>query len=119
MATQDKLVSLGMWPEMAKALEGDWAMGLTAAGSTQATAFPLAADSNIFTTVAASAGAILRPVPGRQVILNSGANALLVYPPVGGKINALATNAGFSQTAAKSAEYTSPDGVTFIAILSA
>lgn len=119
MATQDKLVALGMWPEVAKALEGDWGQNLTALGSTQATAFPLVADSNIFSTVAASTGAILRPVPGRQIVLNNGANALSVYPPVGGKINALATNAAFSQTAAKSAEYTSPDGVVFIAILSA
>nr|WP_314859322.1 hypothetical protein [uncultured Undibacterium sp.] len=119
MATQDKLVSLGMWPTLAAALEGDWATAVTATGATQATAVLLTADTTMFSTVAASTGAVLRPVVGRQIVFNGGANALLVYPPVGGKVNALATNAGFSQAAGKVAEFVSPDGVIFIALLSA
>ena len=119
MATQDKLVKLGMWPEVAKALAGDFATGLTATGSTQATAYPLTTDTNAFSTVAASTGAQLRAIPGRQIILNAGANALSVYPPLGGNINALAANAAFSQTAGKAAEYFSADGVFFIALMGA
>jgi hypothetical protein len=35
----------------------------------------------------------------RVTIINTAANAVLVYPASGGKINSLATNAAFSQAA--------------------
>lgn len=74
------------------------AVGLTAAGTTQATALALTNSINEFTTVAAGTGGILpTPEPGEDTfVANAGANALLIYPPVGGSIDALATNAGFS-----------------------
>lgn len=74
------------------------ATGLIATGNTQGTALALAADINMFATVAASSGAIL-PVmnPGDVLtVFNGGANALSLYPPVGGKINALGTNAAYA-----------------------
>ena len=71
--------------------------GLTAAGSTQGTALviPLGQDSSILTTVAASTGVILPGGAGVGVgedysVANHGANAVLVYPAVGGKIGTLA-----------------------------
>jgi hypothetical protein len=85
---------------------------LTATGSTQGTALaiPLGQDSSIFTTVAASTGALLPGGPGVGIgeeysVANHGANALLVYPAVGGKIGTLATNAGYSLPAG--------NGITF------
>jgi len=58
----------------------------------------LAADVNRFTTVAANAGALLPLMnPGDSMtVFNSGANALLLFPPVGAKINAIATNGSYS-----------------------
>ena len=81
--------------------------GLSAAGSTQATALPLPGDGNIFSTVAASQGAILldRDIGDVIWVVNGGASALLVYPPVGGQINALAANAGFSLATGRAAKF--------------
>ena len=119
MSTQDKLARVGFWSEAAKAINGDVATAQTAAGTTQADAFALSADTTMFGTVGAGAGAILRAVPGRQMIYNGGANACLVYPPVGGTINSGAANASFSVATTKSAQFYSADGVTFVAVLSA
>lgn len=73
---------------------------ITAAGSTQATATVLNNPAGIYnvTTTPAGTGVILPPSQaGAQVVVaNNGANALLIYPAVGEKINGLAANAGFS-----------------------
>lgn len=120
MSTADKLARLGVWPEEAVAVSaGDWSAGAVAAGTTQATAAPLVSDITKFATVAASSGCLLRAVPGRQVVFNGGANALAVYPPVGGTINAGAADAAFAVAAAKSAMFLSTDGLNFVAVLSA
>jgi hypothetical protein len=76
--------------------------GLTATGSSQATAFPLTNNTlHEFTTVAASTGAIL-PVgvtPSEVTIYNSGASTLTLYPPMGGSIDAGSANASVSLAA--------------------
>jgi hypothetical protein len=103
MPAQGKnLVGAGLSAQAAGAITGNSANGLVSAGTTQATALPLPADVNRFVTVAASSGTILPPMNQGDwvVIRNQGANALLVYPPVGGIINALALNAGYSVAAA-------------------
>jgi hypothetical protein len=89
--------------------------GLTATGNNQATALALPTDFNVFTTVAASTGAIL---PGAQdtsatpgivlptdqiTVVNHGANTLSVYPQSGGKIANGSANAAFSVPANKTA----------------
>lgn len=83
--------------------------GLTATGNAQGNALPLPSDFNVFTTVAASTGAIL-PASGPNVnitdsyiVVNHGANALSVYPPSGGKVANGATNAALSVAAGKTA----------------
>jgi len=95
---------------------------LTALGSTQGTALTLPSNVNRFTTVAASTGAIVPATaqPGDEyIVANSGANALLVYPPTGGAIAGGATNAGFSVAANKSAYFVVISATFIAAILSA
>lgn len=87
------------------------ATGLTAAGTTQATALALAKQVNVVTTVAAGSGVILAAltfVAGlcvEIIIINAGANALLAYPPSGATINALAVNVAFSVAAGAIARF--------------
>lgn len=98
MSLQARLVAAGLSAIQAQAIQGTVASGLTAAGTTQATALPLGADNNSFTTVAASSGCILPAMnPGDDVtIYNGGAQTLSVYPPVGGQIKGLGTNAAYA-----------------------
>ena len=71
---------------------------LTATGSTQGTALALFRSLNNVTTVAASTGVVFPTATAgmRIVIRNGGANALNIYPAVGGQINSLGTNIAFS-----------------------
>lgn len=98
MPVQARMVVAGMSAPAAQASVGVSATGLTATGSTQATALQLGADVNKFTTVAASTGCILPAMNGGDniVVVNSGANALSLYPPVGASINALGANTAYS-----------------------
>lgn len=99
MSLQARIVASGLSAINAQAIQGTVAVGLTAAGTVQANALPLGADVNQFTTVGAGTGAILPAMnPGDEIVLTIAgvANALLLYPPVGGKINALGVNAGYS-----------------------
>ena len=72
------------------------ATGLTAAGTTQATALALNNQYNVVSTVAANSGTVL-PAPGAGGLIvtinNRGANTLNVYPNSGATIDALAANA--------------------------
>ncbi len=79
--------------------------GLSAAGTTQATATIITKQTNQFTTVAAGQGAILpSPEQGEVIfVANGGASALNIYPAVGHSINALAANAAFSLAVGKNA----------------
>lgn len=74
------------------------ALGIVAKGSGQTDALPLASDWNSVDTISTGSGVII-PVlaPGADCIVwNGGGNPLKVYPPVGSKIDALATNAAYS-----------------------
>jgi hypothetical protein len=122
MPQAKKLVTAGISGTAANATVGDVGNTLTATGATQATALALPNDVNRFTTVAAGTGTILPAMnPGDSVIIrNGGANALLVYPPVGGLINALATNAGYSvATATPFCKIVCVDALTYIAMQAA
>ena len=118
-----KMVNAGLAPLAASQISGDFQGGLTAAGTTQATALGVYTDNVIVTTCAAGAGVILQGPSfgqGDSVFCqNLGANALLVYPPVGGQINALALNAGFSVPAGKSVLLVSTGNGNFGTLLSA
>lgn len=72
--------------------------GLTSTGTNQATALALTQEVNVLGTVASGTGVTLPAgFAGREVsVFNRGLNDLLIYPPVGATINALAVNASFS-----------------------
>lgn len=107
MPTQANLTGSGCAPLQARASMGFPSTGLTAVGSTQGTALVLPSDFNVISTAAASTGAIL-PATGYQyqvcdtiIIANHGANAITVYPPVGGTIGTASANTGISLPAGK------------------
>ena len=95
--------------------------GLSAAGTTQGTATAITKQTNEFTTVAASSGAILpSPEQGEFIFVqNSGANAMNVYPASGHSINALAANAAFSLAVGKNAVFWAATASKWYANLSA
>lgn len=85
----------GLAHAASRALLNDTANLLTAAGTTQATAFLMTQANNVFTTVAAGSGALLNYVSDNgdeYQVDNLGANALLVYPPLGAQIGLNGTN---------------------------
>ena len=101
---------------------GSSTAGLTATGSTQATALPISDDINVVTTAAASTGVILRNDLSQgdsQAVVNYGANTLAVYPPVGGKINNAAANAASNLATLKAGVFVSIDGINFFTVVSA
>lgn len=122
MPLQANLVVAGLSAVQVKAIQGTTANNLTATGSTQAGALPLPADINKFTTTAAGTGAIIAPANGGDsgTVFNGGVSALLLYPPVGAKINGLGVNAGYSIAAATPyCDWYCVDPLTFIASQSA
>lgn len=68
---------------------GTTATGLTAAGSTNADALQLVADSNLVTTTGSGTGVLLPNAEDRSVVYvgNGGSNALKIYPPASGQLN--------------------------------
>lgn len=68
--------------------------GISAAGTTQATATALSNWWNVVTTVASGSGVALMSGVS-MVVSNRGTNPLAVYPPSGGQIESLATNSPF------------------------
>lgn len=105
MTTPSKIYGLSAVAQTA--IAGDLTTGITAAGSTQATATVLTTDINAVSTTAASTGVIL-PV-GEQsksmTVFNGGASTLSVYPPLGGTINGAAANAAASITTLKGGDF--------------
>jgi Protein of unknown function (DUF2793) len=95
--------------------------GLSGAGTTQGTATAITKQTNEFTTVAASSGAILPgPEQGEFIfVANAGANALNIYPASGHSINALAANAAFSLAAGKNCLFWAATATKWYANLSA
>lgn len=121
MTIQNKLVQGGIWTDVAKqATIGDLTGSLTATGSTQATALAITSDISVFTTVAASTGAILPGTlgAGDLVVYNGGASSLAVYCPVGGTMNGT-SNGSFTVGTTKAARFISADGIAWYGMLSA
>jgi hypothetical protein len=110
MTTVARIIGAGLPALTAESIAGTSATNtLTAAGTTQADANPIRFDITCYGSVASGAGAVLpstSDVGDTRFIKNVGANALLVYPPVGGQIDALSVNAAFSVPVGK--------GCTFI-----
>ena len=83
--------------------------GISAAGTTQGTATALTKEFNVVSTVASGAGVVLpTAVAGMRItVINTSANALLVYPASTGIINSAAANAAYSQPAGARLDYIS------------
>lgn len=89
------------------------------AGGGQGDATLLGAGVNIVSTVATAADSVILPeaVAGQIVtVVNKGASALAVFPPVGGKINALSIDASLSVATSATTRFaftTTLDSVSF------
>lgn len=122
MSLKSELMALGIQPGAANQLGVDTPnTALTGAGTVSTDALLLTSGVSQFTTVASGSGARLPPAAGQGpfLIVNGGANALLVYPASGEKINyGTATTGTFSVTNAKTALFY-PIGSGWIGILSA
>jgi hypothetical protein len=93
MSQQKKLTGAGFSPLQATGIVGDLDAAVTATGNNAATAYPIGFVNTNVTTTAASTGVIL-PTGGfgdELYVYNNGANALTVYPPVGGTVNGAAS----------------------------
>jgi hypothetical protein len=115
-------VMQGEWPgRVVASVASEVFTGLTAAGSTQATALALPGDLNIFGTVGASTGGILldRDVGDGIHVVNGGANALSIYPPTGQQINAAAVNVAVSVPAGKAATFYRVTATRWVGVVSA
>lgn len=99
--------SSGLTGTQAQKIVGSVATDLTAAGTTTSTAAICPASVNVFTTVASGAGCKIGTVAvgatrsiacagDEYIVANHGANALLVFPPTGGKFNNGTVDAAYS-----------------------
>jgi hypothetical protein len=125
MTTKANMMGAGCSALEAIATGGIPSTGLTAAGNSQGTALALTTDFNVFTTVASSTGCIL-PTQGPNysitdtiTVVNHGANALSVYPEVGGTVANGSLNAAFSVSASKTAMFTCIGSKNWAAAVSA
>ena len=100
---------------------GDVGAGLSAAGTTQATATALTNAINGLTTVGAASGVILFAggTGYTQSVYNGGANAVNVYPPTGAKINNIATNGAHILAINTACTYTFLSATQIFGVLSA
>lgn len=120
MATASDMMRGGLSSGQAKAINGQVASTLTAAGSAITDAFDLTASINVITTAAASTGVQLPSAEiGDEVeVLNLGANAVKVYPDSSANtINQLSAGVGFTlatNTAVKVRKYTSTKWMAFL-----
>lgn len=122
-----ELMGSGLSSGQANAINGSGAVGQTATGSTQGTAFLLYASFTEFTTVAASTGArlpsatdALAPATGDSFfVANNGANALSVYPPTGGAIGTAAANTATAVAAGKTAYFIAKGNGNYFSVVSA
>lgn len=122
MGIPSRIMAGGVSALAANQICGDVTDSITASGTTNADAVALSTVINRVTTAAASTGAVLMaPEAGSAVVvINSGANALLVYPSTGASINALtATTGGFSVAAGGRAMFVGLSSSRWFAILSA
>jgi hypothetical protein len=99
MAYSKVVMGGGTSAGQAAAIAGGVSTAISAAGTTQATAtqlYPL--GLHLITTCAAGAGVVVTAgaAGDNLVIFNGGANACIVYPQVGAKINSLPTNTGIN-----------------------
>ena len=117
-----RIMASGISAGAANQICGGVVTAISAAGTSNTDATVLSASVNVVSTAAASTGVKLPPVERGALIevYNQGANAVLVYPPAGAKIDALtATTGGFSVGAGKAARFRAVSGTQIYSMLGA
>jgi hypothetical protein len=118
MAAVEDLMAEGMPASMAKQIGLETPItGLTATGTTQATALALTSTFSIIGTTASSTGVVATNKD--SFIQNAGAQTLTVYPPLGWSINGLAANTGIPVPTLKGVWLQTARGLNIAAIVSA
>lgn len=123
MTITANLMGSGCPGPLARAIIGGWATTEVGAGTTQATATLLSRGANHYIATAANNSGVILP-PGTtatdklssgdiMVIFNADVNTLLLYPPLGGKINVGTTNASISIATLTGVEANCIDGLNF------
>lgn len=108
MPLRSLLMHAGFSAEQAIQICGGTQLSLISAGTTQLTAAQLPNSVNVFGTVGASSGCILRndlSVGEEQIVVNATATTLSIYPPVGGSINGGSVNAAITLVGNKRADF--------------
>ena len=116
------LTGLGMASQLARNSVGVTSISQTATGSSsQTNSFAITNDITSFSTAASNSGARLPAgSPGDNFIISNGdVNTMLIYPPVGGKLNYGTLNASVNLTTLKSAECVCLDGLNYIVMVGA
>lgn len=119
MATAADIMKGGCSAGQAAAINGQVSATMTGAGTHQSDGTAITASISVFTTTASGTGGTLTDsmIGDEYEILNLGANSLTVYPPSGGRINAIATNGGFTlatNTAVKVRKFTATRWMAFL-----
>lgn len=111
------LTGLGIAPNVAQGIAGFISINQTATGtSSQANSFAITTDITSFSTAPTNSGCRLPPSsPGDTYTVSNGdANSMLIYPPVGGKLNYGSVNASLTLTTLQSADCTCLDNLNYI-----
>ena len=121
MALAADIMKGGTSAGTALAINGQANTSITAGTTqTQAGGTALTTSTNVVTTVTTAGDGVTLPnamIGDSANVLNLGANACTVYPPVGGRINQLATNGGFTlapNTAVVIQKFTSTRWMAFL-----
>lgn len=121
MTRQANLVGVGIAAPAVPYVVGTVSNTQTASGSSsQANSFAIVNDVTIFTSAPSNSGARLPSTSGpgdNFIIANGDTNTMIIYPPVGGKLNFGTTNAGVNLTTLKSAECVCIDNLNFLVML--
>jgi len=93
MTIPSRVLGSGISPLATQSIAGTATVGLTATGTTAATALQLSTSYNVVSTTAASTGVkLLQTENGASmVVANNGASSLTVYPPTGSTIDGAAS----------------------------
>jgi len=119
MAIAARIAAAGLPPAAAQAINGEVATGLKALGKSQGTALHVGAAVMVLEDVAAGSGVVLpdnASPTDSYVIYNGGANAVNVYPPLGGFLNNLAANAPVILASTKAANFVCVEALKWIAL---
>jgi hypothetical protein len=122
MALSKRMMSVGFSAEMAKAANaGQLSINLVAlANATQTGAAPITGDFTTIGTSTAGNNSVILPSDAVSsdwltIVTVAGlGNAVNVYPPVGGQINAAGANVVYSMAASKAADFICVGSLTWV-----